>query len=187
MLSHSPKAPSLALAKPPEDVLVASASALQPPMPKVGSGFVSNKHLHQERSSAVLGLFLQLCTILQPLSKVLSGLQGSLHSAEFRARLLRKVADTTAARYLRSAVLFIQTVDDLGGSILSLSDALAADAIFVLHRAGEGCLGHPSNVLNAVRWVTKTLEPDPWPNLWSSLFGIFAGSEASAMWLLSLD
>ena len=120
----------------------------------------------------MLSLFLQLCTILQPLSRVLSGLQGSLHEVEFQARLLRKVADTTAARYLRSAMLFLQTVEDLGGSVLSLSDALAADAIFILRRAGEGCLGHPSNVLKAIRWVRKTLEPEPWPNLWSSLSGI---------------
>ena len=148
--SSSPKAPSFASVKPCADILVAPASSLQPPMPKAGSGFVSSKHLHQERSSVVLGLFLQLCAILQPLSKVLSGLQGSLHGTEFQARLLHKVADTTASRYLRSALLFIQTVDDLGGSILSLFDALAADAIFVLHRAGEGCLGHPSNVLKAV-------------------------------------
>ena len=110
---------------------------------------------------------------------MLSGLQGSLHEVEFQTRLLHKVADTTAARYLHSALLFLQTVEDLGVSVLSLSDALAADAIFVLHRAGEECLGHPSNVLKAVRWVTKTLEPDPWPNLWSSLFGIFAASGAS--------
>ena len=173
------KAASSSLMKPLADNLVSPVRDLQPPLLKSSAGFVSSRQVHQERSSAVLSLFLQLCTILQPLSRVLSGLQGSLHEVEFQARLLRKVADTTAARYLRSALLFLQTVEDLGGSVLSLSDALAADAIFILHRAGEGCLGHPSNVLKAIRWVTKTLDPVPWPNLWSSLFGIFAGSGAS--------
>ena len=179
MPSCPAKAASSFLTKPLDDSLGAPTHELQPPVPKSSTGFVSSRQVHQERSSAVLSLFLQLCTILQPLSRVLAGLQGSLHELDFQARLLHKVADTTAARYLRSALLFLQTVEDLGGSVLSLSDALAADAIFVLHRAGEGCLGHPSNVLKAVRWVTKTLEPDPWPNLWSSLFGIFAGSGAS--------
>ena len=146
------KAASSFLTKPLDESLGAPTHELQPPVPKSSTGFVSSRQVHQERSSAVLSLLLQLCTILQPLSKVLAGLQGSLHELE----LLHKVADTTAARYLRSALLFVPTVEDLGGSVLSLSDALAADAIFVLHRAGEGCLGHPSNVLKAVRWVTKT-------------------------------
>ena len=57
---------------------------------------------------------------------------------------------------------------------MSLSDAIAADALFVLHRSGEGPLGHPSNVLKAVRWLVRTLEPDPFPDLWSSIFGTFS-------------
>ena len=84
MFSPSPNAPSFALVRPSEDVVLASSSNLQPPVPKAGIGSVSSKHIHQERSSAVLSLFLQLCTILRPLSKVLSGLQGSLHESEFQ-------------------------------------------------------------------------------------------------------
>ena len=173
-----PSGPSLL--KPPPEPVDISACNLQPSAPNTKVGFVSSRQVHQERSAAVLNLFLQLwlCTILQPLSRVLAGLQGSLNQLEFQSRLLHKVSDTTAARYLRSALLFVQTVEDLGGTVLALTDALAADAIFVLHRAGEGCLGHPSNVLKAIRWVSKTLEPVPWPNLWSSLFGIFSGSGA---------
>ena len=171
-----PSGPSL-LKPPPESVEI-SVCDLQPSAPNTKVGFVSSRQVHQERSAAVVNLFLQLCAILQPLSRVLAGLQGSLNKLEFQSRLLRKVSDTTAVRYLRSALLFIQTVEDLGGTVLALTDALAADAIFVLRRAGEGCLGHPSNVLKAVRWVSKTLEPVPWPNLWSSLFGIFSGSGA---------
>ena len=111
------KAASSSLIKPLADSLVSPVRDLQPPVPKSSTGFVSSRQVHQHRSSAVLSLFLQLCTILQPQSRVLSGLQGSLHEADFQARLLHKVADTTASRYLRSALLFIQTVEDLGGSV----------------------------------------------------------------------
>ena len=159
-----PSGPSLL--KPPPEPVDISAGNLQPSAPNTKVGFVSSRQVHQERSAAVLNLFLQLCTILQPLSRVLAGLQGSLNQLEFQSRLLHKVSDTTAARYLRSALLFVQTVEDLGGTVLALTDALAADAIFVLRRAGEGCLGHPSNVLKAIRWVSKTLEQAIRCGLW---------------------
>ena len=144
----------------------------KPPAPKSGSGFVSNRAGHQERSAVVLRLFLQVCVIFRPLSRILASIEGSLHVAQFQARLLDKVADTAALRYLRSVLLLVQTVDDLGGALQSLSDAVAAD---VLHRAGEGPLGHPSNVLKAIRWLARRIEPEPFPNLWSSLF-VFSGS-----------
>ena len=173
------KAVSALSMKPQVDLLAASKRDWQPPALGLMPASCPVDKFTRSAPPLCSAYFSSFAQFFSLLVVCFSGLQGSLHEVEFQARLLCKVADTTAASYLRSAMLFLQTVEDLGGSVLSLSDALAADAIFILHRAGEGCLGHPSNVLKAIRWVTKTLDPDPWPNVWSSLFGIFAGSGAS--------
>ena len=175
--------PALLTAPPAAEVLptskVPQIAEWRPPAPKSGAGFVSNRAVHQARSSVVLGLFVQVCALFRPLSRILASIQSSMHAEDLQARLLDKVADTTALRYLRSVLLFVQTAEDLGGSLLALSESMAVDVIFVLHRAGEGPLAHPSNVLKAIRWAARTLEPDPFPNLWSALFGIFSGSGCS--------
>ncbi|CAE7294548.1 unnamed protein product, partial [Symbiodinium necroappetens] len=109
------------------------------------------------------------------LHEVLSQLAASQHGDAIRKRLLAKVSDTTAARYLRSVQLFFTTFEELGGSLDEVDQGLFLDAFFALSRSLEdGPLSNAQNVLKALRWYRKLISLSILPDLYSPAFSTMA-------------
>eukprot|EP00439_Symbiodinium_sp_Y106_P072235 s325_g13.t1 len=77
---------------------------------------VTSQDLHDDAKAKNSSLFAELCKVHSTFTAVLSQPEQSQHGASIRERLLTKVSDTTAARYLRSVQLFFATFEELGGS-----------------------------------------------------------------------
>ena len=71
------------------------------------------------------------------LSPVLGQISSSRYSEVLRNKLLAKVSDTTAARYLRSVQIFFTTFEELGGDIRNVDAGLLLDTFFSLSRCPE--------------------------------------------------
>ena len=92
------------------------------------------------------------------LSPVLGQIATSRYSDVLRSKLLAKVSDTTAARYLRSVQIFFTTFEELGGDIRNVEAGLLLDTFFSLSRCPEeGPLSNSLNVMKALRWYRKLL------------------------------
>ena len=105
------------------------------------------------------------------LSPVLGQIATSRYSDVLRSKLLAKVSDTTAARYLRSVQIFFTTFEELGGDIRNVEAGLLLDTFFSLSRCPEeGPLSNSLNVMKALRWYRKLLGLSPFPDLYSAAF-----------------
>ena len=119
-------------------------------------------------------MFEDLCQAHGHWSSALQEISQSNHASELRSRLLSKVSDTTAARYLRSVQIFFSTFQELGGSLHSMEPGLFLDTFFALARSSEeGPLSNSQNVIKALRWYRKLLGLQPFPDLYSSTFAAF--------------
>ena len=124
-------------------------------------------------------LFAELCELHGTFSEVLQQLRGSHHGASIKARLLSKVSDTTAARYLRSVQLFFSAFEELGGRLSDIDQGLFLDAFFALSRSTEdGPLSNSQNVIKALRWYKKLLGLSCLPDLYGPAFSLL-GSAAT--------
>ena len=149
------------------------------PRPKVDNALrttvTTSSDLHEVKRSRNEALFQELCDAHGRFSEVLSQLASSQHGADIRKRLLAKVSDTTAARYLRSVQLFFTTFEELGGSLDEVEQGLFLDAFFALSRSLEdGPLSNAQNVLKALRWYRKLLSLSILPDLYSPAFSTLA-------------
>ncbi|CAE7470566.1 unnamed protein product, partial [Symbiodinium microadriaticum] len=135
--------------------------------------------LHAAKRSRNEALFQSLCDAHGRFSEVLLQLSASQHGDAIRKRLLAKVSDTTAARYLRSVQLFFTTFEELGGSLEEVDQGLFLDSFFSLSRSLEdGPLSNSQNVLKALRWYSKLLRLSVLPDLYSPAFSTLASSSA---------
>ena len=124
-------------------------------------------------------LFAELCELHGTFSEVLQQLRGSHHGASIKARLLSKVSDTTAARYLRSVQRFFSAFEELGGQFSDIDQGLFLDAFFALSRSTEdGPLSNSQNVIKALRWYKKLLGLSCLPDLYGPAFSLL-GSAAT--------
>ena len=93
------------------------------------AGFESSADKHAQTASRNQVMFEELCNAHSHLSSSLQEISQGRHAEELRSRLLAKVSDTTAGRYL---------------------------AFFALARSSdEGPLAHSQNVMKALRWYKK--------------------------------
>ena len=116
-------------------------------------------------------MFEELCNAHCHLSSSLQEIGQSRHADELRARLLAKVSDTTAGRYLRSMQIFFSTLQELGGSLDRLDTGRFLDTFLALARSSdEGPLSNSQNVMKALRWYKKVWGLHPFPDLYSSTF-----------------
>ncbi|CAE7916039.1 unnamed protein product, partial [Symbiodinium necroappetens] len=124
----------------------------------VQDAFTTSQDGHRELNEKNAALFSALCHSHASVSSVLSQLAQSQHGKAIRERLLSKVSDTTAARYLRSVQLFFVAYEELGGQLEEINTGLFLDAFFALSRSSEdGPLSNSQNVLKALRWYKKLL------------------------------
>ena len=101
---------------PPAQQAASAPRKLQPPP----SGLTTSRDMHHVADAKNSALFAELCERHATFSEVLQQLRGSHHGASIKARLLSKVSDTTAARYLRSVQLFFSAFEELGGQPTSI-------------------------------------------------------------------
>ena len=119
-------------------------------------------------------LFAELCERHATFSEVLQQLRGSHHGASVKARLLSKVSDTTAARYLRSV---FSALEELGGQLTDIDQGLFLDAFFALSRSTEdGPLSNSQNVIKALRWYKKLLGISCLPDLYGPAFSLLSSA-----------
>ena len=105
------------------------------------------------------------------ISPVLGQIAASSYSDILRNKLLAKVSDTTAARYLRSVQIFFTTFEELGGDVRNVDAGLLLDTFFSLSRCpDEGPLSNSLNVMKALRWYRKLLGLSSFPDLYSAAF-----------------
>ena len=164
-------APSPLRVEPP-DALSAKVPAFKVPraLPEE-AGFSRSADAHAEVSRKNHLLFEQLCDMHFELSPVLGQISASSYSAILRNKLIAKVSDTTAARYLRSVQIFFTTFEELGGDIRNVEAGLLLDTFFSLSRCPEeGPLSNSLNVMKALRWYRKLLGLSPFPDLYSAAF-----------------
>ena len=132
------------------------------------AGFSRSLDAHAEVSRRNHLLFEQLCDMHFELSPVLGQISTSRYSDVLRSKLLAKVSDTTAARYLRSVQIFFTTFEELGGDIRNVEAGLLLDTFFSLSRCPEeGPLSNSLNVMKALRWYRKLLGLSPFPDLYT--------------------
>ena len=154
---------------------VSTPRKLQPPP----SGLTTSRDLHHVADAKNSALFAELCELHGTFSEVLQQLRGSHHGASIKARLLSKVSDTTAARYLRSVQLFFSAFEELGGQLSDTDQGLFLDAFFALSRSTEdGPLSNSQNVIKALRWYKKLLGLSCLPDLYGPAFSLL-GSAAT--------
>ncbi|CAE7224584.1 unnamed protein product [Symbiodinium sp. CCMP2592] len=139
------------------------------------AGMMTSKESHQACDERNKALFDQLCKSHGAYSSVLQQLESSREGAVIRSRLLNKVSDTTAARYLRSVQLFFCAFEELGGSMEAIDQGLFLDAFFALSRGSDsGPLSNSINVLKALRWYKKLLAIACMPDLYGTAFSLLS-------------
>ncbi|CAE7409132.1 unnamed protein product [Symbiodinium sp. CCMP2592] len=158
-------------------------SALAPISPRLHSpalraaadGVLTSKDNHKACDERNKVLFDQLCRSHGAYSEVLQQLASSREGAVIQSRLLSKVSDTTAARYLRSVQLFFCAFEELGGNMDAIDQSLFLDAFFALSRGSEsGPLSNSINVLKALRWYKKLLAISCLPDLYGTAFSLLS-------------
>ncbi|CAE7717896.1 unnamed protein product [Symbiodinium necroappetens] len=174
-LTSTLQCPTPALLQPrvePPGALDTKAVAFRAPRPKVKeAGFSRSKDLHDDLAQRNNLLFEQLCDLHFEISPVLGQIAASRYSEVLRGKLLAKVSDSTASRYLRSVQIFFTTFEELGGNIRQVDTGLLLDTFFVLSRCPEeGPLSNSLNVMKALRWYRKLLGLSPFPDLYSAAF-----------------
>ena len=144
----------------------------EPRAPKVKeAGFSRSKDAHDDVAQRNNLLFEQLCDLHFDISPVLGQIAASRYSEVLRGKLLAKISDSTASRYLRSVQIFFTTFEELGGNIRHVDAGLLLDTFFVLSRCPEeGPLSNSLNVMKALRWYKKLLGLSPFPDLYSAAF-----------------
>ena len=152
--------------------LTAKASSFSAPRSSAAeAGFVRSMDSHDALSLRNRVLFEQLCDMHSDISPVLGQISASRYSDILRNKLLAKVSDTTAARYLRSVQIFFTTFEELGGDVRNVDSGLLLDTFFSLSRCPEeGPLSNSLNVMKALRWYRKLLGLSPFPDLCSAAF-----------------
>ena len=156
----------------PPGALAAKAVAFRAPRPLVKeAGFSRSKDLYDDLAQRNRLLFEQLCDLYFEISPVLGQITASRYSEVLRGKLLAKISDSTASRYLRSVQIFFTTFEELGGNIRQVETGLFLDTFFVLSRCPEeGPLSNSLNVMKALRWYRKLLGLSPFPDLYSAAF-----------------
>ena len=156
----------------PPDALETQVASFRAPRPKVKeAGFSRSKDAHDDVAQRNNLLFDQLCDLHFDISPVLGQIAASRYSEVLRGKLLAKISDSTASRYLRSVQIFFTTFEELGGNVRHVDAGLLLDTFFVLSRCPEeGPLSNSLNVMKALRWYKKLLGLSPFPDLYSAAF-----------------
>ena len=144
---------------------------------RLQDAFTTSQDVHREQHYRNSALFSELCQSHGSFSSVLTQLSQSQHGQVIKERLLSKVSDTTASRYLRSVQLFFVAFEELGGKLEQINEGLFLDAFFTVSRSSEdGPLSNSQNVLKALRWYKKLLGLVTLPDLYGSAFSLMSAS-----------
>ena len=95
-------------------------------------------------------------------------------------KLLCKISDTTALRYISSAVKMVSALQDLDLPLEAPSQVQLIDSWLAAQKeAGKDTSLHSENALKALRWLKQTAALHYWPDLYQALFATGAWKQVS--------
>ena len=129
----------------------------------------TSAQVHAKNWAKALRLWKDLCITLMTASSCLPDIFSSANCDKLLEKLLCRVSDTTALRYISSAVKMISALQDLGlpleaPSQVQLTLGCSAEGKW------EGHLFTSENALKALRWLKQTAALHLWPDLYQALF-----------------
>ena len=154
-------------------------SILQASTPKAPA-VCTSAQVHAKNWAKALRLWKDLCITLMTASSCLPDIFSSMNCDTLLEKLLCKVSDTTALRYISSSVKVISAVQDLGLPLEAPSQVQLIDSWLAEQKeCGKDTCLHSENALKALRWLKQTAALHRWPDLYQALFATGAWKQVS--------
>ena len=113
-------------------------------------------------------------------SSCLPDIFSSMNCDKLLEKLLCKVSDTTALRYISSSIKMISALQDLGLPLEAPSQVQLIDSWLAAQKeCGKDTCLHSENALKALRWLKQTAALHRWPDLYQALFATGAWKQVS--------
>ena len=113
-------------------------------------------------------------------SSCLPDIFSSTNCDKLLEKLLCKVSDTTALRYISSAIKIISALQDLGLPLEAPSQVQLIDSWLAAQKeSGKDTCLRSENALKALRWLRQTAALHRWPDLYQALFATRAWKQVS--------
>ena len=172
-LQVRPSAPSIESSVQLSSILQASTSKA----PTV----CTSAQVHAKNWTKALRLWKDLCiTLMTAASSCLPDIFSSANCDKLLEKLLCKVSDTTALRYISSAIKMISALQDLGLPLEAPSQVQLIDSWLAAQKeSGKDTCLHSENALKALRWLKQTAALHRWPDLYQALFATGAWKQVS--------
>ena len=140
----------------------------------------TSAQVHAKNWAKALRLWKDLCITLMTASSCLPDIFSSANCDKLLEKLLCRVSDTTALRYISSAVKMISALQDLGLPLEAPSQVQLIDSWLAAQKeSGRDTSLHSENALKALRWLKQTAALHLWPDLYQALFATGAWKQVS--------
>ena len=140
----------------------------------------TSAQVHAKNWIKALRLWKDLCISLKDASSCLPDIFSSSNCDKLLEKLLCKVSDTTALRYIASAVKMVSALQDLGFPLDAPSQVQLIDSWMAAQKeSGKDNSLHSENALKALRWLKQTAALVHWPDLYQALFATGAWKQSS--------
>ena len=140
----------------------------------------TSAQVHAKNWANALRLWKDLCVTLMAASSCLPDIFSSPNCDKLLEKLLCKVSDTTALRYISSAVKVVSALQDLDLPLDAPSQVQLIDSWLAAQKeAGKDTSLHSENALKALRWLKQTAALHHWPDLYQALFATGAWKQVS--------
>ena len=140
----------------------------------------TSSQVHARNWAKALRLWKDLCITLMSASSCLPDIFASPNCDKLLEKLLCKISDTTALRYISSAVKMVSALQDLDLPLEAPSQVQLIDSWLAAQKeAGKDTSLHSENALKALRWLKQTTALHYWPDLYQALFATGAWKQVS--------
>ena len=140
----------------------------------------TSSQVHARNWAKALRLWKDLCITLVSASSCLPDIFASPNCDKLLEKLLCKISDTTALRYISSAVKMVSALQDLDLPLEAPSQVQLIDSWLAAQKeAGKDTSLHSENALKALRWLKQTAALHYWPDLYQALFATGAWKQVS--------
>ena len=140
----------------------------------------TSSQVHAKNWAKALRLWKDLCVTLMSASSCLPDIFASPNCDKLLEKLLCKISDTAALRYISSAVKMVSALQDLDLPLEAPSQVQLIDSWLAAQKeAGKDTSLHSENALKALRWLKQTAALHYWPDLYQALFATGAWKQVS--------
>ena len=140
----------------------------------------TSAQVHAKNWAKALRLWKDLCVTLMAASSCLPDIFSSPNCDKLLEKLLCKVSDTAALRYISSAVKVVSALQDLDLPLDAPSQVQLIDSWLAAQKeAGKDTSLHSENALKALRWLKQTAALHHWPDLYQALFATGAWKQVA--------